>query len=156
MEVEIRMTQPQTVAFVRMRGLYSQIPDAIKAVYMWAGMARLQPAGEPSAVYRTVPGEADESEAEWEVHAPVAREPEPRPADERGFGVRRVEPMLVAASVHKGPYETIEATYRALQGWVVENGYRMVGPPEESYLSDPSDTPPEEYLTEVRFPVAKG
>jgi len=37
----------------------------------------------------------------------------------------------------------------------VDNGYEIVGPYEEVYLSDPGKTMPEELLTEVRFPVKK-
>ena len=46
-------------------------------------------------------------------------------------------------------------TYGALGGWIMENGYEIVGPAEEIYLSEPEKTPPEERLTEVRFPVRK-
>jgi len=35
------------------------------------------------------------------------------------------------------------------------NGYEIVGPATEVYLSNPAETPPEELLTEVRFPVRK-
>jgi effector-binding domain-containing protein len=155
MNVEIKTTEPQTVAFIQMHGEYSQIPDAMKRLYMWTGMRGMQPAGAPSAVYYTLPEGDDQSAAEWEVYTPVARNPEPRVADKKGRGVRRVEPMQVAATLHKGPYETIADTYYALQAWLTENGYYMAGAPEESYLSDPKDTAPEEYLTEVRFPIAK-
>jgi len=36
-----------------------------------------------------------------------------------------------------------------------KNGYDIVGPVTEVYLNDPSQVSPEEFLTEVRFPVIK-
>lgn len=155
MDVEIRRTDAQTVAFIRMHGPYAQIPEAIKSIYIWAGMHFLQPAGGPSAVYYTMPEDGDDSNAEWEVYIPLAKDVSPKEPDKKGRGVRRMEGKQVAVAVHKGSYETISDTYFALGDWVTENGYRMAGPPEESYLSDPKDTAPEDYLTELRFPVEK-
>jgi len=46
-------------------------------------------------------------------------------------------------------------TDEQLGRWIAENGYEVVGPSEEVYLSNPQGTPPAELLTEVRFPVRK-
>ncbi len=59
----------------------------------------------------------------------------------------------VASTIHVGPYRTIGEAYGGLTRWIAEQGRRIEGPPVEIYLSDPSDTPPEERRTEVRFPV---
>lgn len=75
--------------------------------------------------------------------------------DERGVGIKRVEPYEVASTMHKGAYDEVGETYGALVPWIMENGYEIAGPSEEVYLSDPQNTPPEEILTEVRFPVRK-
>jgi len=69
--------------------------------------------------------------------------------------VKRVEGAEVASTMHKGPFHEVGKTYGALGGWIMENGYEIVGPAEEIYLSEPEKTPPEELLTEVRFPVRK-
>lgn len=154
-DVEIRTTEPATIAFKRMHGSFAQIPEAIKDLYVWAGMHFLQPGGGPSAVYYTVPQDGDDSDAEWEIYFPLARDSKPKEPDKKGRGVRHLEGKQVAVAVHKGSYESIADTYNQLGDWVVANGYRMAGPPEESYLSDPKDTAPEDYLTELRFPVEK-
>jgi len=57
--------------------------------------------------------------------------------------------------MHKGEYETISTSYDELMAWVMANGYQIVGPPEELYYSDPATTRPQDYLTEIRIPVAK-
>jgi len=155
MNVEVKMTEPVTVAFKQMSGAYSQIPEALKSLYVWAATHFMQPAGMPSAVYYTAPEETAEEDARWEVYTPLARDSKPRDPDKKGCGVKHVGTHLVAATMHKGPYDEVSDTYLALAAWVEDNGYRMAGPPEESYLSNPKDTAPEDYLTEIRFPITK-
>jgi effector-binding domain-containing protein len=42
-------------------------------------------------------------------------------------------------------------------GWVEANAYRLAGSPREVYLRGPNETDdPNDYLTEVQFPVEKG
>jgi effector-binding domain-containing protein len=153
-EATIKQTEPMTVAYKTMRGPYSQTPQGYQALYQWIGRHGLQPTGMPEAVYFTSPGETPESEAMWELWAPVAAEADAASADESGIGVKPIEPQTVASAMHKGPYEQVAPVYAALGAWVTENGYRMVGPPRELYYSDPDEVPPEEYLTEIQLPVA--
>ena len=154
---EIKMSDPMSVAFLLKRGSYAQIPEGYGQLYGWVAMNGLTPAhgGMPAAVYLTDPATVPEEEAAWELWAPLAGDPAPREADEAGLGVKFVDACWVASAMHRGPYDTVESTYSRLGSWIFAQGYTMAGPPMEIYLSDPDDTPPEEYLTEIRFPVAK-
>jgi DNA-binding transcriptional MerR regulator len=60
---------------------------------------------------------------------------------------------LVASIIHNGTYDGIPATYAALGKWINDNGYHIVGPPHEIYLSAPNEKG--EAVTEIQFPVAK-
>lgn len=153
-EPQIKQTEPMTVAFLSMRGAYDQIPQAMGQLYGFVTASGWTPTGMPHAVYFTPPDAGPESEAEWELWAPVTDAPESGP-DENGLGAKRVPPTLVASAMHKGSYEGVETTYRELGEWVAAEGYRMVGAPMEIYYSDPAEVGPEEYLTEIQFPVAK-
>ncbi|MDZ4168264.1 MAG: GyrI-like domain-containing protein [Coriobacteriia bacterium] len=153
-DVEIKTTEAVTVAYLPMRGAYAQMPEAMGRLYGWVAQHGMQPTGMPTAVYYTAPDEGPEAEALWELQAPIAGEVAEVQPDEDGCGVRRLESQLVASTVYRGPYEGIAPTYEELGRWIVANRYAPSGAPSESYLSDPQDTPPEEYLTEVRFPVA--
>jgi effector-binding domain-containing protein len=62
--------------------------------------------------------------------------------------------MLVAAAVHKGPYEESGPVYAAVEAWVQEHGHTGVGAPREIYLNSPGGVPPSEYLTEIQFPIS--
>ena len=154
-EVDLKTVAPATVAFIEMQGPYDQVPQAMGQLYGWIAQHGFQPVGMPGAIYLTAPDEGPESEARWELQTEVADSPEPQAPDESGCGIRRNDAADVAYTMYKGPYEAIAETYYELGHWVEANGYAMAGPPQELYYSDPAEVPPEEYLTEIRFPVAK-
>ncbi len=154
-EVTVKKTEPMTVAFVSMKGPYSLIGEAFGKLYGWIGEKGYIPAGPPMGTYFNAPGQVPEEELLWEIRSPIAGDVAPLDPDEQGLGVKQVEGAEVAATTHKGPYDQVGATYGALAGWIMEHGYDIVGPGEEIYLSEPEKTPPEELLTEVRFPVRK-
>jgi DNA-binding transcriptional MerR regulator/predicted transcriptional regulator YdeE len=62
-----------------------------------------------------------------------------------------------AATLHHGPYNTIDQAHEAVFTWIEANEYRIVGPDREVYLyntmpirrDDPS------YVTEIQYPVEK-
>jgi effector-binding domain-containing protein len=153
-DVQLKTTDPETVAFVAMQGPYEQIPEAMGRLYGWVGQHGLQPVGMPAGVYLTDPA-AGQEQARWEVRTPVAGDVPDMPIDDACCGIKHVYPHLVAFAMHKGPYETIGTTYADLASWIAANGFEVVGPPEELYYSDPATTAPDDYLTEIRFQVAK-
>lgn len=154
-DVQLKTTEPETVAYIAMQGAYAQIPEAMGRLYGWIAQHGFQPAGMPMTVYLTEPDEGSEADARWQLMAPVAGDPEPSEPDEDGCGIRRIAPHLIASTVYRGPYERIGRAYRELEAWIAANAYELNGPPGEAYLTDPATTHPEEYLTEIRFPVAK-
>lgn len=149
----IKTTAPETVAFIHVRGPYDKIPQAMRALYGWVERHDLTATGMPEAVYLTPPGDTPSSVAEWELYAPVGDAEDMEP-DGTGIGIKHVASHMVASAMHRGPYETIGQTYEQLGNWIAANGYSIVGPSEEVYYSDPKEIPPDEYLTEIRFPVA--
>jgi len=154
-EVTVKKTEPMTVAFVSMKGPYSLIGETFGKLYGLIGEKGYVPAGPPVGVYFNAPGQVTDEELLWELRSPIAGDVTPSGPDERGLGIKKVEAAEVAATMHKGPYDQVGTTYGALAGWIAENGYEIVGPSEEVYLSDPGKTAPEELLTEIRFPVKK-
>jgi effector-binding domain-containing protein len=61
-----------------------------------------------------------------------------------------------ACTIYKGPYEGIGEAYSALMSWIESNGYQIIGNDRELYLTSPADTQdPNEYVTEIQFPVKK-
>lgn len=63
---------------------------------------------------------------------------------------------LCAATIHKGAYSGLPDAYGAIVAWINANGYKMDGMPYEIYLKTQFDKlPPEEWVTEIFFPVKK-
>jgi len=98
-------------------------------------------------------GELDENGIEAEVFEPIDRS---IPSTDRikVHFMPAVEKM--ACLVHQGPYENLKLAYVAITGWIEDNGYRIIGNEREIYLKGEwnSDSP-EEYVTEIQFPVEK-
>ena len=62
---------------------------------------------------------------------------------------------MVIYTVYKGPYSGAGDAIGALGQFAYQNGYEIIGPPMETYISDPNETPKEDLLTEMCFPVQK-
>jgi effector-binding domain-containing protein len=68
------------------------------------------------------------------------------------YELARVNKM--ACIVHNGSFKTISQTYTAISKWVKENGYEVDGPVREIYhKGDWVTNNPEEYVTEIQFPL---
>jgi len=153
MPVQLKTTDAVCVAYRPMAGPYAQIPAGMGRLYGWVAGHGLRPAGMPSGVYLTDPAAGEET-ARWELRAPLAGDHSDAPVDASGCGIKHVAAHLVAWATYRGPYERIAAAYAGIAEWIRTNGYSVAGPPEELYASEPT-TPPEDTLTEIRFPVAK-
>ena len=153
-KVTVKKTEPMTVAFISMKGPYTLISDAFGKLHGWIGGKGYIPAGPPLGVYFNAPEQVPAKELLWEICSPIAGDVPPGGPDEKGFGVKKVKEAEVVSTMHKGPFDQVKHTIHALEAWIAENGYEIVGPYEEVYLSEP-ETPPNELLTEVRFPVKK-
>ena len=152
-KVTVKQTEPMTVAFLGVKGHFSQIPTAFSRLYSWISEKGYTPHGPAIAVYYDVPGQVPDDQLRWELRSQLSEDIVPTGSDEQGLGIKRVGAVQVATTMHKGPYEKVEGTYEALTEWVSENGYEINGPAEELYLNNPES--PEELVTEIRVPVSK-
>lgn len=67
-----------------------------------------------------------------------------------------MEPCECAMTVHYGGYSTLSEAYGAVAAWIIENGYEIAGAPFDLYIKTQFDSlPPEEWETEVYFPIRK-
>ncbi len=66
------------------------------------------------------------------------------------------EVEMAACVLHKGPYETLPKAYSAIIHFIEESGYEIVGYQRESYIDGIwNKETPDEWLTEIQFPVRK-
>ena len=154
-DVQLKTTDPETVAFISMQGPYEQIPEAMGRLYGWVGQHGMQPVGMPAGVYLhrpdARPGEAlrGSSARRWRTTCPTRQST--RRAAESSTSTRIWWPSRCTA----GPTRRSRRRTASSSAWIEANGFDVVGPPEELYFSDPETTAPSDYLTEIRFPVAK-
>jgi effector-binding domain-containing protein len=130
---------------------YPHIGRLFGEMFQYLASQGVQPAGPPCAIYHDQ--EFKERDADIEVAVPLAVDV---PATHR-ITMREMPTVELATCIAAGPYENVGQAYEALMGWVEANGYRLAGPPREVYLRGPNETDdPNEYLTEVQFPISKG
>ena len=151
LDVKIADTDPMTVAYLEMSGDYDEIPQGFGRLFGWVQEYDHTPQGMPGAVYLTSPASGEE--ARWELWVPIEGGEINFGPDERRLGVKQIEPATVASGTYKGPYEGLGDAYSELESWIAEHGYQMCGAPREFYLNGPGEASPEEYLTEIQFPV---
>lgn len=76
--------------------------------------------------------------------------------EDRDQATRILPSVLCAKTVHTGPYSGLHDAYGAIATWIKSNGYEMDGMPYELYIKTQFDKlPPQEWVTEVYFPVEK-
>ncbi|MGE7914579.1 MerR family transcriptional regulator [Lysinibacillus xylanilyticus] len=78
------------------------------------------------------------------------------PIKEAVKGTRDLPGGLCAKSMLKGAYPELSSVYANLIEWTEKEGYELILPPYEIYITDPNQANvPENYVTEVYFPVKK-
>lgn len=148
-EVQVKEVPDQRVVAVRKHTSLAVIGRDIGEGFgqIMAAMRGVPPSSAPFIVYHDVIDQ--ETDGDIEICVPV-EEP-----IEVGGDVRVVEVAggTMATTVHRGPYDEIAPAYHTLSGWVQEHGHETTGAPREIYLTDPQETPAEDNLTEVQWPI---
>jgi effector-binding domain-containing protein len=135
---------------VRFRAPATALPQEFPRAYgrVMTAMQELglAPAGPPYALYRNMDMSNVDVEAGFPVQHSVAGKGEVLGCE--------LPAGRVATCMHVGSYESIEATYTRLMGWIREQHLVVAGPMYECYLNSPVDTPAEALETKVVIPVA--
>jgi len=64
--------------------------------------------------------------------------------------IKKVPPQKVAS------VRDVVPTYHAMFKWIEDNGYKIIGPDREIYMTSPEEVKsPHDNITEVQFPIAK-
>lgn len=151
MEIVEKKIGLRQVAYVTYKGPYDEVPVLMGELVGFVMAKGLQMMGPPFGVYFNSPHEVPAEELMYEVGMPFAGE-----AEKEGRVKIKVNPeQLVLSTIYKGPYSECGTALGALAQYAYKNGYEIVGPPTETYLSDPNETPEKDLVTEVWFPVIK-
>lgn len=151
-EVEIKEVPAHPVLIIRERAPLEKMSEVIPAAYReledYLSELAIDPAGPPITV---CPYADDEGMVSVENSFPV----------EKGVvGRGRIDAdtlpaCTVVALMHRGHYNELDRSYRALTAFVEREGLETAAEPREVYWTGPEDLPPEEWLTEVQFPIVR-
>lgn len=138
--------EPRKLFGIRRTMDIGEFPQRFAELYAAVAARGLHPTGGPEAFYHDE--EFDAGHTDIEVAVPVA---------EDGEGIRVQQGGLHCFATLVGPYlpEAFTAVYAALCQWIEENGYRMAGSPFDRYVRGGDDVAPEDYVTEIYFPIEK-
>lgn len=89
----------------------------------------------------------------FDAALPLAAKPASPPAQEDGVKIGETYAGRVVKLTHKGPYNTMAATYERLGAYTKENGLKEKGITWEEYVSDPAETGEADLLTNVYVAV---
>ena len=150
-EIKEKKILERQVAYIRYQGTYEDIPILLGEVVGFVMAKGLMIMGPPFGIYFNSPQEVPVEELQYELGIPFKGQ-----AEEEGRVKIKTEPeQLVLYTVYKGPYSEAGKAIGALAQHAYQKGYEITGPPMETYISDPNETPEEDLLTEMAFPVRK-
>lgn len=148
-QCEIKEQDPQPTLSIRARtpiqGLPQLLDESYNKIISYLAERGEEPVGAPFAAYHNM----DLHDLDVEIGFPVAKATE---------GRGEIQPSQVPGgklgfALHTGRYGDIAPAYDALAQYVREKGYEPTGVSYEFYLNDPEETPQEELLTQIVFPL---
>ena len=152
MKIEVTNQQPQIAVAIKRTGInMDQIAAVMEEAYpkvmaFFAEQGK-EYAGVPYCAYMN--GNEDYSLFDIELGIPIA---EPVAVQGELFMSRNCEGKAITTT-YQGPYKGVEAAYVALMNYAKENSLELTGVYYDYYLNNPADTPENELLTQVVFPI---
>lgn len=147
---EIVSLDTQPAAVVRGRLPMDELPDffgrAFGAVIETLTAQGVSPSGPPFGFYPSPPGEVVEVQAGFPIAAPL------EPTGE--VEVIELPGGRAVTTMHVGPYDALDHTYHELMAWMTSQAVTPATAMWESYLSDPGLEPPDQWRTEIVWPIA--
>ena len=152
-EVVLKKVEPQKVLSIRkVIKSYDKMGELFSTLGPYVFQAGAQMIGPPISLYHDK--EFKESDVDVEVAFPIAAAVQTS-GEFKCYDLPGYE--TVASVIHKGSFQGVSGAYNALTQWIEANGYQPAGPNREIYFTDPnSGVSPDEYVTEVQWPVTKG
>jgi effector-binding domain-containing protein len=153
--VELIAIPEQTIAYLSAHGSVRKMQQPFARLFAAVAEAGLAPAGPPMARFDL--NLTDPDDANYEVALPIALGPNgTMPDNDKDVRSDTMPAHYALVTTHHGRYEEIGAGYAALTAELNSLGYAVTGPASEVYLvGSDSGAMPEDFVTEVRLPVAR-
>ena len=152
MQVQIKKLEPMRIAFVRHTGPYNECGSAWEKLSMQLGMDGLL-AGDARFIglCHDDPDVTPADKIRYDACCTIGDDFQPH----GDIGVTLIDGGEYAMTTHFGPFEQIGDTYARLFGdWLPRSGSELrAAPCLEIYLTDPENTEPEDYVTDIFAPL---
>ena len=152
-QITLKKVEPQLIASIRQTlPTYGDVGPLYGEIFKYLAKKFIfKPAGQTMML--CYDGEYKEHDVDVEVAVPIHKKI--KESDRvKIYELPGVE--QAACTIHKGPYNTVSAAYRAIMSWCEASGYELTGPDREVFFTNPNDTKdPSKNITEIQFPVKK-
>jgi effector-binding domain-containing protein len=153
MKIKDKIIPDEKLAIINYKGHLKDMEILISKLTTWVDVNEVKVTGPPFAIYYTLPGSVDDDKMVYDMGIPLANNSELE--EENEINIVELLEHRVLATIHKGPYSTLNKSYKAMVDYSIENNYDIIGSPKEIYFNSPHEVPKEELLTEIQFPVIK-
>ena len=144
-KIEIKEIQNIKVASIRFKGGYSDVGKYIGKIYK---AAKNSACGEPFNCYYD---NEFKEEADIELCVPTSKL-----ISDRSVEAKELPKIKALSIIHKGSYDELNKTYKALLDYAKENNYKCLTPSREIYIKGPGKIfkgNPNNYITEIIIPI---
>jgi len=156
-DLEVEMTEVEPVSIAYVSGSSSQdgaeIGQAFAAAYAqvggFMGQHGLAFAGQPLVINTSW----DEAGYIFDAGIPVASAPEGEIPEDSPVKMGSTYGGKVLKVVHTGAYGKLSTTYEKIEAYLAAHGLKGVDRPWDQWISDPGETPEEELITHIYFPL---
>lgn len=143
-EITLKETVNMPLITVRQQMSVEQFGTYCGKLFERIAKEQIHPAGDLIALYHD--REFHPDSADIELAIPV----------DANHADRIMKGTTCAMTIHYGAYGSMTEAYGALMQWTAENDYEIVNAPYDVYRIGPnSNVPPEQWVTEIYFPVKK-
>ncbi len=141
----------RTIVYLKGSGTWDKafeaIVDAFKSIYAFVDKQGLKRDGNVMAIYT----QADDTGFQFHAAVPIAEQPKDKPSGDVEVGM---SPGGKAYRfVHRGSYDSMEATYEAITNFLDEKQIEAKDLFVEEYETDPVTTPDDKMVITVYVPV---
>ena len=152
MNIEVKNQKSQIAVAIRkenatMAEISVLATEGLQKVFGFLTLKGVEIAGAPYLAYSN--SNADFTQFDVEFGIPIN---EKIAVDGEFIMSKNCEGRAITA-MHKGAYKDIEAAYTALMEYMSENKLESTGVYYDYYINNPADTPENELLTQVVFPI---
>lgn len=130
-EVKFTTAPKLTVAFLERRGAYSRIGESMRSLKSWIDSKGIEQSGYPFCLFYDNPTDTPEPELRSEACIPVSKPFQP----EGDYKMKELGEAQVAETRHQGRPEEFAKTYGPFLEGLLNQGYRIVGPAREYFMT---------------------